>query len=409
VCDHDVSVVGVVCSSNQFPVALAEARLRGEVAPASGASSGSAPGGGPVIANVISEPSGEATHRATSPPRFRASITVPTIVMKRDVKWYSEEDRVQAQASMAACTWPSDVHALPELAVELTFHPGGSFPWDMQSNKPSSLIGLQTGPHPVCSVQRNKEASMQLFANTGAPQGSSPVASAQCTVNMLAQFLYSRPGCWDKLGGQLEVPAKLQETQTHGRFLGTNVKHVLPNLPSGVAWETAYHGTSMSSVYRILMRGFEEGFAVISEGGRSREGVYCHVLERAGLCLNYMVYSPLDESGYYIAPLFQLCFQKPDPQGRSQIVRRSKKSMHQALTYEDNCFVVGVYWHIMHWSELCQGARNLWIAMEGRYKANFELDPQDPWDIVAERSRTASVQVLMLLLSQVRRIPCAWF
>ena len=83
--------------------------------------------------------------------------------------------------------------------------------------------------------------------------------------------------------------------------------------------------------------------------------------------------------------------------------------MHQTLTYEDNCFVVGVHWHIMHWSELCQGARNLWIAMEGRYKANFELDPQDPWDIVAERSRTASVQVLMLLLSQVRRIPCAWF
>jgi hypothetical protein len=173
VCDHDVSVVGVVCGLNQFPVALAEARLPGAVAPASGASSGSAPGGGPVM------------------------------------KWYSEEDLVQAQASMAACTWPSDVHALPELAVELTFHPGGSFPWDMQSNKPSSLIGLQTGPHPVCSVQRNKEASMQLFANTGAPQGSSPVASAQCTVNMLAQFLYSRPGCWDQMGGQREVPAKL--------------------------------------------------------------------------------------------------------------------------------------------------------------------------------------------------------
>jgi hypothetical protein len=382
--------------------ALAEARLRGEVAPASGASSGSAAVGDPVDIIVVPEPSGETTHRATSPPRLSVSSSAPSIVMQGAVKWFSEDDRRQAQASMSACTWPSDVHALPELAADLTFLPGGSFPWNVKSNKPSPLIRLQTGPHPVCAVQRNKEASMQAFVNTGAPQGSAPVASAQCTVNMLAQFLYSRPGCWDRLGGQLEVPAELQETQTHGRFLGTNVRHLLPNLPSDGAWETAYHGTSMSSVYRILMVGFESGFAVISDGGRSREGVYCHVMERAGLCLNYMVYSPLDASGYYIAPLFQLRFQKPDPQGRSQIVKRSKKSMHQTLTYADNCVVVGVYWHVMHWSELCLGDRSLWIAMEARFKANFEVDPLDLWDTVAQRSRTACVKVLMLLLSLVR-------
>lgn len=389
--------------------ALAEARLRDEVAPGSGVFSGSGPAVDPVNMLAVSEPSGGATHPAKTQHRFSASSTAPTIVIKRDIQWYSEHDRKQAEASMAACTWPSNVRALPELTVELTFHPGGSFPWNEKSNKPSPLIRLQTGPHPVCAVQRNKEASLQAFANTSAPQGSSPLASAQCTVNMLAQFLYSRPGCWDKLCGQLEVPAQLQETQTHGRFLGTAVRHELPNLPSDGAWEIAYHGTSMSSVYRILMVGFQSGFAVISDGGRSREGVYCHVLQRAGLCLNYMLYSPLDASGYYIAPLFQLCFQKPDPQGRSQIVKRSKKTMHQTLTYEDNCFVVGVFWHIMHWSELCHGDRSLWIAMEGRFKANFELDPHDPWNTVTERSRTAHVPVLMLLLNVVRWIPYVWF
>jgi hypothetical protein len=106
---------------------------------------------------------------------------------------------------------------------------------------------------------------------------------------------------------------------------------------------------------------------------------------------------------------FNCAFKKPDPHGRSQIVKSSKKSMHQTLTYEDNCFVVGVFWHIMHWSELCHGDRSLWIAMEGRFKANFELDPHDPWNTVEERSRTAHVQVLMLLLNFVRRIPYVWF
>ena len=142
---------------------------------------------------------------------------------------------------------------------------------------------------------------------------------------------------------------------------------------------------------------------------RSKQGR--RILSRAGegRTLSQLVYSPLDASGYYIAPLFQLCFQKPDPQGRSQIVKRSKKTMHQTLTYEDNCFVVGVFWHIMHWSELCHGDRSLWIAAEGRFKANFELDPHHPWNTVTDRSRTAHLPVLMSLLTVVRWIPYVWF
>ena len=161
------------------------------------------------------------------------------------------------------------------------------------------------------------------------------------------------------MDGHFVVSEALQVTQRHGRFIGTRVKHKLPSLwKPDAAWETAYHGTTMLSVYRILMRGFAKGFAVISTAGKDKMGVYCHVLERAGLCVNYMLYSPLDESGYFIAPLFQIKYQKPDPQGRSQVVARSKQSMKQALTYDDHCFVTGVCWHIMHFREMCSGVKS---------------------------------------------------
>ena len=149
----------------------------------------------------------------------------------------------------------------------------------------------------------------------------------------------------------------------------------------------------MCSVYRILTRGFAQGFAVISTAGKDKMGVYCHVLERAGLCVNYMMYSPLDESGYYIAPLFQIKYQTPDPQGRSQVVPRSAKSMKQALTYEDTCYVTGMCWHIMHFSEMCIGDKSTWLYMDARFKTEFELDPDEPWESIAQRSRTAHVQV----------------
>jgi hypothetical protein len=316
-------------------------------------------------------------------------------VTPKTVFWYALEDVVMARDSMQRIRWPTDRSALPDLPDHLHFKAGGVFPWNVKSDKPSPLIRLQSGPQPVCCVQRASQSSLQAFVDTGAPQGTSPICSAQQTVDMLASFLLHRPGCWEMLDGQFDVIEELQKSQSHGRFFGTHVKHKLPSLLPGAEWQTAYHGTTMCSVYRILTQGFAEGFAVISEAGKDKIGVYCHVLERAGLCANYMMYSPLDDSGYYIAPLFQIVYQKPDPLGRSQVVVRSKKSMKQALTYEDNCYVTGVCWHIMHFSEMCSDSKDVWLYMDACFKQDFELDPEEPWERIAQRSRVADVQVFI--------------
>ena len=374
--------------------ALSQSRIQGAWAPAPSTSSSSAFPTAPSASHVPAAPPPKRERPRPTAERATASPAPPDAVPNTDIFWYAVEDQVRARDSMARARWPANGNALPELPDHLQFQAGGIFPWNVKSDKPSPLIRLQSGSSPVCCVQRAKEKSLQEFVNTGAPQGHSPVREAQQAVNMVASFLWNRPGCWERLDGHFDVPEALQQTQSHGRFIGTRVKHRLPTLwKPNAKWETAYHGTTMCSVYRILMGGFAKGFAVISAGGQEKMGVYCHVLERAGLCVNYMLYSPLDESGYYIAPLFQIKYQTPDPQGRSQIVPRSTKSMKQALTYEDNCYVTGVCWHIMHFSEMCIGDKNTWLYMDARFKTAFELDPDEAWDVIAQRSRTAQVQV----------------
>ena len=374
--------------------AFSLSRRAGEWAPDPSTSSSSAVAAQPSSPHQTTGPPPKRERPRPTAPRFTAQPAPTREVRHRDVVWYAAEDQVRARDSMALASWPTSGRALPELPECLVFQRGGIFPWNVLSEKPSPLIRLQSGLHPVCAVQRAVLKSLQAFVNTGAPQGSSPILSAQETVNMLASFLQSRPGCWERLEGPMDVSAALQESQEYGRFIGTQVKHQLPPLWSTHAkWQTAYHGTTMSSVFRILMKGFVTGFAVISTEGRDKKGVYCHVLERAGLCNSYMLYSPLDESGYYIAPLFEIMYQTPDPHQRSLVVPRSKASMKQALTYPDNCVVTGVCWHIMHISELSIGKKDMWLYMEAQFKTAYELDPDEAWDDIVERSRSTRVQV----------------
>ena len=263
--------------------ALSQSRIRGAWAPAPRTSSSPAFPTEPSSSHVSAAPPPKRERPRPTAERATAPPAPPVEVPQTDIFWYAVEDQVRARDSMARARWPPNGNALPELPDHLQFQAGGIFPWNVKSDKPSPLIRLQSGPNPVCCVQRAQQKSLQEFVNTGAPQGESPVRSAQQTVNMLASFLWNRPGCWERLDGHFVVSEALQQTQSHGRFIGTRVKHKLPSLLPDAAWETAYHGTTMCSVYRILIRGFAQGFAVISQDGKDKMGVYCHVLEGRSL------------------------------------------------------------------------------------------------------------------------------
>ena len=79
--------------------------------------------------------------------------------------------------------------------------------------------------------------------------------------------------------------------------------------PEGTAsWETAFHGSNMSCLYSILMRGFLDtgprAKRSTRHGHKYQYGVYCHKHGTRKKAANYMKY--FEYEGIIAAPLFQL-------------------------------------------------------------------------------------------------------
>jgi hypothetical protein len=131
----------------------------------------------------------------------------------------------------------------------------------------------------------------------------------------------------------------------------------------------------------------ENSFMGVNVRGRTRYGVYHHLLERAHLCSTYMMYSALDRgnSGFLYAPLVQLRYPQHDPQTRMHVVRRS--GANQRLTYPDQCRVTHVWLHVTHVLEFCEGDRQLMIMAEPCFARHLELHPHDTWDEIMRRSQ----------------------
>jgi hypothetical protein len=49
----------------------------------------------------------------------------------------------------------------------------------------------------------------------------------------------------------------------------------------------------------------------------------------------------------------------------------------------------------MHFSEMCSDSKDVWLYMDACFKQDFELDPEEPWERIAQRSRVADVQVFI--------------
>ena len=142
----------------------------------------------------------------------------------------------------------------------------------------------------------------------------------------------------------------------------------------------------MHMLHRIVATGMENSFTGVFVRGHQRFGVYDHLLERAHLCSNYMMYSALDQkSGFMYAPLVQLRYPREDPHGRLHVVRRS--SANQNLSYADVCEVTHVWLHVTHVLEFYAGERNLMFMAEPRFARHLELDPDDSWQDIMQRSQ----------------------
>ena len=293
-----------------------------------------------------------------------------------------------ALADSAWSAWASVTLNWPwrgRVSSDLRFRPGGRFLWNTPSDKPAPQIRRTIGTCPVLCVQCGKQDALWEFLQTGAPTG--PLANdinLQAVVDTFMQWLAARPRMAARIHS-IELAKRPNQGWVLGRWLRFNL------MDRADRWNgerrTGWHATSMYSLHRAVVSGMENGMARLTtqSGAQIFEGVFCHATERMHLCQHYALYTPLDASGFYFAPLLELTFPASDP--RRYVVPRTKKSQTQWLTYEDIVAIRCVWINIFHIAEVTQHSRDNWVHVEGKFFPELELDPDDSRDVIARRSR----------------------
>ncbi|NBR26370.1 MAG: hypothetical protein EBU08_21825 [Micrococcales bacterium] len=232
-------------------------------------------------------------------------------------------------------------------------------------------------------LQRGDRSSIVAWLEGGGHLGCTPAASIAITAGwILRSWINAREHLANRLMPFEEKVPPWQDIG-HGKWFVAAMRDV-DILPENRG--EGFHGTSLHMLHRIVARGMECSISGVYVRGSKRFGVYHHVVERAHLCSNYMMYSALEhKSGFLYAPLIQIQYPVPDPLGRLHVVKRS--SANQNLTYPDVCSVTHIWLHVTHVLEFLSGSRDLIIMAEPHFPRNLELDPQDTWAVILQRSR----------------------
>jgi len=247
-----------------------------------------------------------------------------------DVTLLTLEDITPAVVDMAtlALTTFNIPDEVPTINANLAPRTGGYMLWDPIADHARSPVCRSEGSFPVMRLQRGDRTALTAWLQGGGHLGCTPTTSGATAAGMMLRaWLNAREHLANKLDSfQAAIPP--WQDVGHGKWFVAAIKDVHEDTTS---MAVGYHGTSMHMLHRIVARGMENSISGVFVRGQKRFGVYHHVLERAHLCTNYMMYSALEQkSGYMYAPLVQLQYPHPDPQGRLNLVRRS--NAHQNLT-----------------------------------------------------------------------------
>jgi hypothetical protein len=156
-----------------------------------------------------------------------------------------------------------------------------------------------------------------------------------------------------------------------------------------------FHGTSLQCVHRIVATGLEIGMAVnCKESGKPRSGIFSHMAHASHLCLMYMLFAPLDDSGFLFAPLFELRNPAIDPHGRPSVLRRANKDNNQRLSYPDTTTIVKVHFLAIHAAYFADKSPPeekypIWGNAEPVFHAETELSPDQSWAEIQAASEPA--------------------
>jgi hypothetical protein len=269
--------------------------------------------------------------------------------------------------------------------AQLCFREGGTFLWNATLRIPVSASCRYSGKGPVVILKGSDWESLRLWQRNGNAIGlASPEQAAVLASDAFLQFWRARVHLHERISAWVsEAPpwaAASCGSWLRGRM--SELPGSRPNINDRVGW----HGTSLHYLERVAARGLEDGWNGINVHGVCRMGIYFHVQERAHLCLNYSVYSALEQdSGFLFAPYVQLRSPQSDPRGRMQHVRRGS-GRDQELTYEDVCVVTDIWIHVRHVMEFYAGQAADQVSAEGQFEQSLEADPQLPRQTLVARA-----------------------
>jgi hypothetical protein len=154
-----------------------------------------------------------------------------------------------------------------------------------------------------------------------------------------------------------------------------------------------YHGTSLYSIWRMLMRGVDISF--VTKTSKSRKGhvagFYYHVKAQVSSAGGYMSYIPISNSGYVYGCLVQVRTPSTDPEFRPV----SAGANNNRVCQPDCTRISHLHVHVLHVRELFCGSREKQFLVMPSWVPTYELDPQDDLQQIVDRSEKKSESLLM--------------
>ena len=345
-----------------------------------GASSSAAPAD--IAARLLQCPPGLAL---AAPPsselRPTARFGMPLRVSLASLTSELQSIYVQLSRSFQLASLPSE----PTPAA-LCYQEGGTFLWNETLQCPVAAACRHTGVGPVVKVQGSSWSSLEQWVQNGnAVCISVPEQAAALASQAFHHFWQARRHLSTRISAwQVETPPFADPscgTWLRGRM--SSLSSERPNMDDRIGW----HGTSLHAISRVAAQGLENGWSGIAVRGSTKLGVYYHIQQRAHLCMNYVVYSALEQdSGFVFAPVVQMRAPAHDPQCRTQHLKRPS-GRHQELTYEDVCVATDIWIHVRHVLEVYDGAADGYIHAEGCFDQSLETDAILPRQTLMARAK----------------------
>ena len=108
--------------------------------------------------------------------------------------------------------------------------------------------------------------------------------------------------------------------------------------------------------------------------------------EAIDLCSTYILYSPLQRSGYYYAPIVEIRYVYDQTTDSRKHVAKKAGRATQYVTYPNVATISAVYFHVVAAADLVNGSKEVWINEEPERPRDMEIPLEEAPDAIARVS-----------------------